>query len=81
MHDFIQRIPSGDLIAVVIVVVAGGGILLLLALKGWFDHRKCEIEAELKHDMIAAGMSAEEIIRVLEARGPSDPKPKAPTGP
>jgi hypothetical protein len=33
-----------------------------------YKWRKTELEADLKHDMIARGMSAEEIERVLSAR-------------
>jgi hypothetical protein len=35
----------------------------------WASIRKAEIEANLKRDMIARGMSAEDIQRVLEASG------------
>lgn len=36
--------------------------------------RKTELDAELKREMIARGMSAEEIVRVLAAGSPSPPK-------
>jgi hypothetical protein len=38
------------------------------AIYHWYRWRKCEIEAELKHEMIARGMSANDIVRVLEAK-------------
>ena len=36
--------------------------------------RKTELDAELKRDMVARGMSADEIERVLAAGSPSPPK-------
>jgi hypothetical protein len=36
--------------------------------------RKSELDAELKREMIARGMSADEIERVLAAGSPSPPK-------
>jgi hypothetical protein len=39
--------------------------------------RKVELDAELKRDMIARGMSADEIERVLAAGSPSPPKSPA----
>jgi hypothetical protein len=35
----------------------------------WRRMRKDELDAGLKQDMIARGMSADEIVRVLAARG------------
>jgi len=35
----------------------------------WRRMRKDELDAGLKQDMIARGMSADEIVRVLSARG------------
>jgi hypothetical protein len=49
-----------------------GAILLICVVPSisyyLFKWRKSELEAELKHDMIARGMSADEIERVLNAR-------------
>jgi hypothetical protein len=46
-----------------------------------YKWRKTEIEADLKHAMIARGMSADEIERVLKARiSPSTDERTAPKG-
>jgi hypothetical protein len=34
----------------------------------WYKTRKASLEAELKRDMVARGMSADEICRVIESR-------------
>jgi len=55
--------------------LAIGGFLLVAAIaviaKAWRLVRRSEIEADLKREMLARGMSADEIVRVLEA-GTSD---------
>jgi hypothetical protein len=52
-------------------VVFWGAITLIVIVPTlayvWSSVRQAEIEASLKRDMIARGMSAEEIQRVLEA--------------
>ena len=35
----------------------------------WYKARKADIDAALKHAMLERGMSAEEIVKVLEASG------------
>jgi hypothetical protein len=41
----------------------------------WFKVRRHELDVELKHSLVERGMSADEIVRVLEAgRNPRDDK-------
>ncbi len=60
--------PSDNLIFLVLI----GGLVLgsLACIAGliWHEFRKSEIEGALKHEMIARGMSADEIERVLAAK-------------
>jgi hypothetical protein len=41
--------------------------LVAVAIASWFKIRKAEFATNLKHDMLARGMSAEDIERVLNA--------------
>jgi hypothetical protein len=47
----------------------------------YFRWKKCEIEAELKHEMIARGMSADEIVHVLGAKLASGAEANRSAGP
>jgi hypothetical protein len=63
--------PRGEnLVAVIVVVFCGGGVLFVLSWGLWLQHRRAEFNAELKRDMLAAGLSVDDILRVLEAGGP-----------
>jgi hypothetical protein len=56
---------------VALVLIFGGGLVvaIIAVIGGIICHfRKHEAELNLKHEMIARGMSAEEIKTVLEAR-------------
>jgi hypothetical protein len=85
MTDWLARQTPGNLIA--LVAVTGGLLIALVSIVGglwWnarhadFMARQAETEAELKREMIARGMSADEIVRVLKcsrgdpAEQPSD---------
>jgi hypothetical protein len=67
MQEFVSQIGIGPFIALVAVV--GGLLIPLTAIVGSFmyKHRRLQVEAALKHDMLERGMSAEDIERVLEA--------------
>jgi hypothetical protein len=47
----------------------------------WYQLRKAELDASLKHDMLQRGMSAEDIARVLEAPGRRGSSPARATAP
>jgi hypothetical protein len=52
---------------IVPVVAIAGGLIAGCAFPAWLVYRKAELDAELKREMIARGMSADEIVQVLEA--------------
>ena len=68
MGDFITQIGFGPFIALVSVV--GGLLIPLVAIIGGltYKHRKLQVEAALKQQMIERGMSADEIREVIGAR-------------
>jgi hypothetical protein len=73
--NLINRSRPDEFIA--LVLIFGGSMLVaIIAIVGSFiyHHRKHEAEINLKHEMIARGMSADEIERVLAARSESNPK-------
>jgi hypothetical protein len=63
---------SGTLIPIIAV---GGGLLIpivAIIAHSWRKMRHLELEIGLKNEMIARGMSAEEIERVIRATGASE---------
>ena len=56
-----------NLEGIVFIVTIFGTPSIVGAWAIWLKHRRKELQVELKRDMIAAGMSADEIVRVLEA--------------
>jgi hypothetical protein len=67
MHDFLSRFDSGEIIALVAVV---GGLVIgpiIVVLNNWHEMRKVEMLNQLKQEMLARGMSADEIRTVLDA--------------
>jgi hypothetical protein len=67
MGDFITQVGFGPFISLVAVV--GGLLIPLVAIIGglMYKHRKLQVEAALKQQMIERGMSADEIKEVLGA--------------
>jgi hypothetical protein len=67
MGEYLARLPFGELMG--LLSVSGGLLIGLIAVAGgiWSEVRKTEITASLKHDMLARGMSAEDIRMVLDA--------------
>jgi hypothetical protein len=65
--ELFSKMNFGELIA--LVSVGGGLLIALVAVAGglWTAVRKAEIEADLKHEMLNRGMSAEEILMVIHA--------------
>ena len=57
-------------VAVILIVFAS--IVAGTAVKGWFRFRRAQLDADLKRDMIARGMSAEEIVQVLAGKSGKD---------
>ena len=67
MGDFITQIGFGPFIALVGLV--GGLLIPLVVIIGglMYKHRKLQVEAALKQQMIERGMSADEIKEVMGA--------------
>jgi hypothetical protein len=67
VNELLSKMNFGELIA--LVSVSGGLLIGLVAVAGglWTSVRKAEIEADLKHEMLNRGMSAEEIRAVIDA--------------
>jgi hypothetical protein len=67
MNEFLSRFNPGQLEGFVILgAVLLTGLIVFLSVQ-WRLHRRTELEASLKQDMINRGMSADEIERVLKA--------------
>jgi len=67
MENLLSRLNSDDLAVVIFFTLAFlAGMTVWLTLQ-WRLHRRTEIEAALKQDMLNRGMSAEDIERVLRA--------------
>jgi hypothetical protein len=67
MSDWLPHVNAGEFIALVAV---GGGLLcgIVGIISGtWLEMRRAEIAAALKQDMLARGMSPEDIRTVLDA--------------
>jgi hypothetical protein len=59
----------------VLVVAAIASCLLgLAAIKAWRQHQADKMDSDLKLEMVARGMSADEIERVLKARSSGEAK-------
>jgi hypothetical protein len=66
-------------------VVFWGSVTLICVVPSichyWHKARRDEVDAQLKDAMIARGMSADEIVRVLEAGRPSSESAQSKTDP
>jgi len=70
MLDLITR--ESWLIPVTIGLLIPIGGIVLGILKSVHKARQAELEMSLKHEMLQRGMSADEIVRVLQARSGHD---------
>jgi hypothetical protein len=70
MGDFIKEFGIGAFVGLVALV--GGLLIPLVAIIGglMYKHRKLQVEAALKQQMIERGMSADEIQEVIRAARP-----------
>jgi hypothetical protein len=67
MQSLLEQFGPATFIGLVAVVM--GCLIPLTAIVSsfWYKHRKLQVEATLKHEMLSRGMSAEEIERILRA--------------
>jgi hypothetical protein len=82
MLEWLSQLSAGQMIGLIGVI--GGPLIAIVAIvsAAWarvrraeLQARRAETDAALKEQMIERGMSAEEIVRVLEA-GQSPPAPE-----
>jgi hypothetical protein len=67
MQDLLSRLTSTDVVGIVFFILLFlAGMIVWLSLQ-WRLHRRTEMAAALKQDMLNRGMSAAEIERVLRA--------------
>ena len=71
LESFFSNAHSGCLIFWGAIVLMAVVPTISWCVIHWQKH---EIDAQLKHEMIARGMSAEEIERILAAKSPSSTK-------
>lgn len=67
LDQVIDRLSSGQLLALIIVFLIVTGGLIKCAVTNWRKVRVAEMEAALKQDMLNRGLSAEDINKVLSA--------------
>jgi hypothetical protein len=71
MSDFFSRLSGHDVIPIVVLLIVFGSFVIvsLAVIIATCVHkiRRDEANAQLKHDMLNRGMSADEIKTVLEA--------------
>jgi hypothetical protein len=69
MEALLNRLTSHDIVGIVMFsLVFLAGVIVWLSLQ-WRLHRRTEMEAGLKQLMLERGMSAQDIERVIRARG------------
>jgi hypothetical protein len=74
MNEILSRFEAGEIIGLVAVtgVLLCGLVAIIMGI--WHVHRKAEINAALKQDMLNRGMSADDIRMVLDAGTPQSGK-------
>ena len=73
MQDVLARMNGGEVIGFVAVVM--GCLTGMCGILGgvWYNARKVEAEAALKRDLLAAGMTADDIARVVASTAGEKP--------
>ena len=68
MDDLLSRLDSDTIIPVVVVPTVFLFLAICVIAGHWLAHRRSELDASLKQDMLDRGMSADEIEKVLKAK-------------
>ncbi len=83
MSEFLQKLSGGELIGLSFWVIMGVTWLTWIVAEQWRRGRKVELEIMLKQEMLQRGMSADDIVKVLQASTgrskPTDPNPPSTT--
>lgn len=67
IEQFISKLQPHDLVAVLVLTLGAVIALVAIVATQWRMHKRTEVEAALKQEMLARGMSAEDIERVIKA--------------
>lgn len=67
MSELLEKLSGGQILGFVAIVSGGIYLTAEAVAKCWLQVRRAEAEAALKRDLVAAGKSAEEIERVVQA--------------
>jgi hypothetical protein len=81
MAAFLEGDSGTNLIALVAVIAIFGGPMILAGWGLWLRHRSNERFDEMKREMLALGMSADDIVRVMNAGARPPSSPTAPATP
>lgn len=83
MSEFLQKLSGGELLGLSFWVIMGVTWLTWILAEQWRRGRKAELEIMLKQEMLQRGMSADDIVKVLNASTgrskPTGPNPPSPT--
>jgi hypothetical protein len=71
MTDLFRQSGS-EIVVLAVILIIGGGSILGGAWALWLNHRRHERQDEMKRDMLERGMSADDIVRVLNAGPPPE---------
>ena len=67
MEQFISKLQPHDLVTVLVLTLGAVIALVAIIATQWRMHKRTEVEAALKQEMLARGMSAEDIERVIKS--------------
>ena len=76
MFEILSQNP-GFVPAIAGMVSVFGTIIAIVGIVTWRKHQATKMQTELKMEMLARGMSADEIERVLSAKAESRPRSEA----
>ena len=67
IEQFISKLEPHDLVTVLVLTLGAVIALVAIVATQWRMHKRTEVEAALKQEMLARGMSAEDIERVIKS--------------
>jgi hypothetical protein len=67
MFAFIERLNGGEMIAVIAILSGAGVVVLGILVSGWNAATSARVQADLKRDMLARGLSVQEIEQLTRS--------------
>lgn len=67
MFEFLRGDCGKNIVGIIGILTLFGSPFFLAGWAVWLKHRRKELKLDLKREMLAAGMSADDIVRVLNA--------------